>query len=414
MDSLSRLREALDAVEVVLDSAMNQFRKQEVSKLVVLVKDVIEPRKLGILFTYFKDLRLTNSTGFLKKKQEETERELSILEKRKQRLQICQSSILEEQKHQDFEETRETSNLPKIEEHRPCMPVTKLGKISRDENGLFEISEEKFAYEELRKPDENISKVLHKNAVDQEEMSDVESLPEETKELEHRQRNVEELDKSLPACDQGETKGNIPAMGAKAAVENCSKKKKDVSDTGSLYKGVIDLDVMEKLDSMSPNERAEYTAQFYSELLEEEDWLFSEKCDEEQSTSHGTKHDRKGKTKHRSKLCEFFNKKNVRPRSKKCQDQSVSQNQVQENRSTQRNISKKRPVIMKKNSKGILLKKQMMEQRQPTFLQDAESAPLKSKVVEHKSQLGAAHIRGSEQKTKKLSKFKRRQMNLVE
>lgn len=159
-----------------------------------------------------------------------------------------------------------------------------------------------------------------------------------------------------------------------------------VPETGSPHLDTIDLDVIEKLDEMDPEERAEYTAQFYTELLDEEDWLCpvdgeqDNQKDVEQSTNPSTS--RKKKVKPRSKLYGFFNKEKRSPLySNKSQSQTSAQTQLQDTDSSQRKVSKNR---LEKPSKNVSRKGKMMNQRHPTISQEDKDAAFSAKVVERK------------------------------
>merc|ERR1712060_122196 len=65
-------------------------------------------------------------------------------------------------------------------------------------------------------------------------------------------------------------------------VEVTAQQTQEVSDSKDkdhehLYSNLIDFEVMEKLDGMDPKTRGDYTAQFYRELFEGNDWLLSAK-----------------------------------------------------------------------------------------------------------------------------------------
>lgn len=160
----------------------------------------------------------------------------------------------------------------------------------------------------------------------------------------------------------------------------------------------IDLDVIEKLDEMDLEERAECTAQFYNELLDEEDWLCPVDCeqDSQKDVKHSTNHrtTRKKKVKPRSKLYGFFNKKKRSPLyHTKTLPQSSSQTQLQDTDSSQRKASKNRS---EKPSKNVPRKGKMMNKRQPTIQYTTDAAFL-AKIVERKKQDATSNVHAETQ-----------------
>jgi len=253
--SLSGLLETLNTVEEVLGRALDRFQVSNEQKSSPLTKDVIEQSSLGIHFTYFKDLPITVSCDLLRRKKAESESELMALQKKQKRLERCQSTILLEKNH-NYQVGKEPSTLPKIEEGRLCTPKIRLGKVRRDEKGLFKLTEE-YTY----MGEEQIKSAWGKSSsLNSSEM------------LEGRKKEVKKKVQCSP----------IKASPEESPVEVTAQQTQEVSDPKDkdgehLYSNLIDFEVMEKLDGMDPKTRGDYTAQFYRELFEGNDWLLSAK-----------------------------------------------------------------------------------------------------------------------------------------
>jgi len=235
INSLQRLIEALDTVEKVFGRALDQFKGKNGQKSSPLTRDIIEPRSLGIHFTYFKDYPLSVSTHILRKIQAKSKSELSAMKKKKEWLKKVQAAILTEQ-DDNWQSNKDQGTLPKIDEGCLCTPKIELVKVLRHENGLFGLTEE-YTYfgEKAVKSDSVWSPGL--------------SQEDET----HKQE----------WC----------------SVKAASKLQNGLRDNEGeqLYTDIIDLNVMEKLNGMDPEARGDYTAQFYEELFQENDWLLPAK-----------------------------------------------------------------------------------------------------------------------------------------
>jgi len=243
INSLLRLLEALDTVEKVLGQAVAQFKRDNGQKPFPLTRDIIEPSSLGIHFTYFKDYPLSVSTHLLQRVQAKSKSELSALRKKKERLKKYQGAILTMQDH-NYKSIKEQGTLPKIDEGCLCTPQIGLGKVRRLANGLFWLTEE-YTY-------------LGEQEVDSVSASSP-SLWQEGKILNKKGTIVCNSNSKL--SDKMSVKVAPKLHGSR---DNACEQ---------LYTDIIDFTVMEKLNAMDPKARGDYTAQFYKELFQENDWL---------------------------------------------------------------------------------------------------------------------------------------------
>jgi len=246
INSLLHLLEALDTVEKVLGRALDQFKGKNGQKPSPLTRDIIEPRSLGIHFTYFKDYPLSVSTHILRKIQAKSKSELSAMKKKKEWLKKVQAAILTEQ-DDNWQSNKDQGTLPKIDEGCLCTPKIGLVKVLRQENGLFGLTEE-YTYfgEQALKSDSGWSPGL--------------SQEDET----HKHECVYHTTNKVPdKC----------SINAASKLQNGSRD----NEGEQLYADIIDLNVMEKLNGMDAKARGDYTAQFYEELFQENDWLLPAK-----------------------------------------------------------------------------------------------------------------------------------------
>jgi len=246
INSLQRLIEALDTVEKVFGRALDQFKGKNGQKSSPLTRDIIEPRSLGIHFTYFKDYPLSVSTHILQRIQAKSKSELSALKKKKEWLKEFQGAILTKQ-DDNWQSNKDQGTLPKIEEGCLCTPKIGLVKVLRQENGLFGLTEE-YTYfgEQAVKSDSGWSPGL--------------SHEDET----HKHECVYHTTNKVPdKC----------SINAASKLQNGSRD----YEGEQLYADIIDLNVMEKLNGMDAKARGDYTAQFYEELFQENDWLLPAK-----------------------------------------------------------------------------------------------------------------------------------------
>jgi len=247
ISSLLRLLEAFDIVEKVFGQALDQLKRKNGQKPSPLTRDIIEPGSLGVHFPFFKDYPLSVSTHILRRIQAKSNSELAALKKKKEWLKKFQGAILPKQDH-NWQSKKDQGTLPKIQEGCLCTPKIVV-KVLRQANGLFRLTEE-YTYfgEQAVKSDSSRSTNF--------------SQEDET----HKQE-----------CMIGYN--TISKLPDKSSVKMASKLQNvSADDDGEqLYSDIIDFNVMEKLNAMDPKARGDYTAQFYEELFQENDWLLTAK-----------------------------------------------------------------------------------------------------------------------------------------
>jgi len=253
--SLTGLLETLNAVEKVLGHALDRFQASDGQKFSPVTKDVIDQSSLGIHFTYFKDLPITVSCDLLRRKKAESESELLALQKKQKRLERCQSTILLEKDH-NYQVGKEPSTLPKIEEGRLCTPKIRLGKVRRDEKGLFKLTEE-YTY------------------MGEEQIKSAWGKPSSLYPSDMLEGLKKEVQKKIQCSHNKMLSDEITVKVAAQQIQAVPDSKD--KDAEHLYSNLIDFEVMEKLNGMDPKTRGDYTAQFYRELFEGNDWLLSAK-----------------------------------------------------------------------------------------------------------------------------------------
>jgi len=362
--SLSRLLEALDTVAEVLGRAADRFQAKGGQNPSPLTKDIVEPNTLGIHFSYFKDLPLKVSSRLLRRKQAESESELSALQKKQQRLATCQGTIPVEKDH-NYQARKKLSTLPRIEEDRLCTPKISLAKVRMDENGLFKLTEE------------------YTNMGEEE---------------------VEGSAVKSPIWDSRDGSDSKDSHGS------------------ALYSDLIDFDVMEKLHGMDPKTRGDFTAQFYRELFEESDWLLPAKKKEntvnafvktmdhsiEQpavSTREAVRARKKARDVHRG-LCSdltrlFTGKKKGRSYKKK-------DRKLQTQNTVQCQESFKDQLISKKPTKRVS-QRTTGTHRQQDILQDVASSMFTAELSDCRKHMAGG---GNKQLTEKFSRFQQKKSEI--
>lgn len=408
MDSLVRLLEALDSVEEVLGSAMSQFRKQGVKCPSVLVKNCLEPKKLGVLWTYFKDQPLIKSFDFLEKKQEETEREIKALEKRQLRLQLCTESMKENTDY-NFRTIKEPVCLPKIVEGRPCTPT--IGKIER-EDGKIEITE---AYksedeEEDLKAGCSMTKPSHSNALCQRDEENkcseqknpefmlVESMPMKAASTTENELNAAcfntDVSKTTeqdvvyirPVIDLKELDGDTGSEAAHVVITGAMDKDAETSEPED--SDSLDYDLLKRLDDME----LEDGDNLQREIFEEEDWLLPLEDEEDlQQVPSSFSEEIARLRKMASKLKQNAN-------SVKTLDKDIIAKKPTQIQSSVQTQAKKPSVTLTKTSNETL--------------KEEHNSPFTAKVLERGTNQ-TANIVGGEKK-KKLSKFRRSLLKVEE
>jgi len=353
--SLSRLLEALSTVEEVLSRAVGKFQGNGAHDSSPLTKDIVEPSSLGIHFTYFKDFPLTESSHLLRRMQTESEAELIALQKKQRRLEKVQDTIL----NGEDEVRKEQFALPKIEEGRLCTPKIRLGKVRRGENGLFKLTEE-YTY------------------MGEQEVENASNTLPTWNLKEKKDGRIKESKSKI------EFNGTLNKLQNETSIERAtavmdSSNAKDNKDE-DLWSDIIDINEMEKLDGMDPKTRGDYTAQFYKDLFQENDWLQSSKkkdtllpsekknrCSEQSVTpSRETLRPRnkrrdvyKGSS---TPLARLFSGKKDRSNTRR-------KRKVQTQKNVQRQEYSREQLKSKSSSKRVLQRKQRT-QREPDILQE--------------------------------------------
>lgn len=395
--SLLRLLEALDTVEEVLSRARDRFQASGGQNPSLLTKDFIEPSSLGIHFTYLKDLPLTLSSHLLRKKQTESESELSALQKKQERLEICQGTALIKER-QNSQARKEPSTLPKIEEGQLCTPKIRLGKVCRDKNGLFRLTEE-YTY-----------------MGEEEVMNGTTKSPTLNPKGEQSFRKTEAKNKSESKSIRdlpNDTSDTVTSQQKQYGSDSKSK------EGDRMYSDLIDFDVMEKLDGMDPKTRGDYTAQFYRDLFEESEWLLSaqkkqnppkamlsvEKNDRysEQSVvsiKEGSRERKKGRdvfSRPSSDLARLFTGK------KKDRSHTVRERKLQTQKAVQCQERSKDHLLLKNQSKRVT----QGTQQQPGILhEDVAFSPLMAEILDPSKHNA---VDGNKQLKEKFSKYQHKE-----
>lgn len=258
--SLLRLQEELDAVEDILGSAVAFYRVSVEKSPVPITRDIIEPSHLGVYFTWLKDLPITASSNLLRRKLTESASELSALQKEKLRLDKCQGA------NTKFLAVRELSALPRIEEGRPSNPRTRFKKVYWDKrNGMFKLTEEftDNGYDKLL-----TSKI--KSSTRDSRFIEIKSVRDKESQFGRSTKVKSKKGHSAWKLIHGTIFKTVPLL-----IEDPSDLKNE--DCDNMYSDLIDLDKMEKLDSIDVKQRRVYTAKCYGELFDENSSLLPAK-----------------------------------------------------------------------------------------------------------------------------------------